>query len=351
MSSVIAGISMLVENDTISTSERVDESVFGRHEFLKEHPHIVIPTIIVVSIASVTGTFGNILILMAVASFKKLRNIESIFIVNLAISDMFVTAITDPMNIVAKLEGEEFFNSIPGLCQTMGSLCTISCIGSLMSIGSLSFNRYIYICHQHLYTKVFTRRNCICLCVCFYIFGMCLVLLNVAGLGDHQFDRKAVLCIWDRMATHKFTIFFSVVLVWVPMILIGICYSLIYRFVSQHRKNISSSSQRNVKTQLAKTLFIIYAVFSACWIPYALAIAVDYDDSFSHEAHSYIATFAHLHPSINWIVYYTTNKNFRTAFNSILCVCKDRTKRKAVDSKASATVSQGESSNTTDTKL
>ncbi|KAK3609838.1 hypothetical protein CHS0354_029878 [Potamilus streckersoni] len=349
MSSVV--IETNLPSSNISVFGVVDDGVYGRLEFLQEKPHIAIPTIVIISLASIAGTFGNILILMAVATYKKLKNIESVFIVNLAICDMFVTAIADPMNIVAKLEGEIFFISLPGLCQTIASLCTVFCIGSLMSIGTVSFNRYIYICHQHWYSKLFTKRSCVSLCISFYILGVFVIVLNVAGLGGHQFDRKAVFCTWDRMATHNFTIILSILFVWVPMILIGACYYLIYRFVSSHRKNISSSNRRNDTTQLAKTLFIIYAVFTTCWIPYALAIAADINDSFSHETHSYVATFAHLHPSINWIVYYTTNKNFRTAFNNVLGICRDSTNNITGDFQVSATVSQGESSNTSTTKL
>ncbi|KAK3594789.1 hypothetical protein CHS0354_037797 [Potamilus streckersoni] len=322
----------MVNNETTPFAN-ADSDVYGRLEFLQDKPHIVIPSIVIVSIASVAGTFGNILILIAVATHKKLRNTESIFIVNLAISDMFVTAIADPMNIVAKLEGVDFFNSIPKLCQIIGSICTISCVGSLMSIGSLSFIRYIHICHQKLYSKFSTKRNCICLCVGFYTLGVFLVLLNLAGIGDHQFDRKAVLCIWDRMANHTFTIVFSIVLVWVPMILIGVCYSLIFYYVYQHQKHmrtyaINNPLQKQVKVKVGKTFFIVYAVFSVCWIPYALTIVVDHNNSFSQEAHSYIAMWAHLHPSVNWIVYYTTHIHFRKAFNDVLCFCLGLQKRR-----------------------
>ncbi|KAL3851665.1 hypothetical protein ACJMK2_015394 [Sinanodonta woodiana] len=351
MSSVVIETNLLSGNSSSSFSGTADDGVFGRLDFLQEKPYIAIPTIIIISIAAIAGTFGNMLIIMAVATYKKLQNIESTFIVNMAISDMFVTVIADPMNIVAKLEGETFFNSIPGLCQTIASLCTVFCIGSLMSIGTLSFNRYIYICQHHWYSKLFTKRSCVVLCLSFYILGVFVILLNVAGVGGHQFDRKAVFCTWDRMATHNFTILLSILFVWVPMILIGSCYFLIYRFVSSHRKRVTISNRTNDTTQLAKTLFIIYAVFTTCWIPYALAIAADINDTFSHETHSYVATFAHLHPSINWIVYYTTNKNFRTAFNNILGVRRDTTNDMTGNNQVSSTVSQRECSNTSSTKV
>jgi hypothetical protein len=48
------------------------------------------------------GTFGNIMILIVVSKTKELRQTQSIFIINLAISDMYVTLIADPMSIVGE---------------------------------------------------------------------------------------------------------------------------------------------------------------------------------------------------------------------------------------------------------
>jgi melatonin receptor type 1B len=69
---------------------------------------------------------------------------------------------------------------------------------------------------------------------------------------------------------------------------------------------------------LARTLFMIYAAFAICWIPYAIIMAADRYDTFPYEVHVMITTFAHLHPSFNWLVLYYTNTLFRKAFNSMV---------------------------------
>ncbi|WAR07886.1 OPSD2-like protein [Mya arenaria] len=114
---------------------------YGRHEVLQTRPELSVPCIIVLGLASIVGTLGNLLILFVIATKRKLRNVESIFIVNLAISDLFVTVVADPMSLIAKIEGEEFFESVPGLCKSVASICTISCVASLMTIAAMSLNR------------------------------------------------------------------------------------------------------------------------------------------------------------------------------------------------------------------
>ena len=87
---------------TAESNPSIEISAFGKHEFIQTKPGIAIPVIIILSVASFVGTSGNVLTLLAVASSKNLRNVETIFIVNLAISDLYVTSIADPLSIVGK---------------------------------------------------------------------------------------------------------------------------------------------------------------------------------------------------------------------------------------------------------
>lgn len=246
---------------------------------------------------------------------------------------------TDGMSLFfvsAKLEGEHFFNGVPKLCQIIANLCTISCVTSLMTIATMSFNRYIYVCRSDYYHIIFSKQNSIIICCFLYCIGLILVLLNQAGIGDHTFDRKSLECIWDRMATFSYTVVFSVTLVWIPCLIIGVCYLKLYLFVRRHKKKVNNhrSGITNLvvptipskpQPQLGKTFVLIYAVFVICWAPYALLIVLDLEDSFPHEIHLYITMFAHLHPSINWLIYYLTHRKISLAYCRLLGIKKGNT--------------------------
>ncbi|KAL4226622.1 Melanopsin [Mactra antiquata] len=299
-------------------------STYDRFEFVTESPYLAIPSALIVGIASLIGTVGNLILIVVLATNKSLHNIDTIFVVNLVISDSYVVCIAGPLSIVAKIEGEQFFDRNPGLCQTIASLCTISCVTSLMTISAMSMNRYVFICAHEYYERIFKKWQSIAICACFYLVGGTLVMLNFAGVGDHGFDRKSVECIWDRMATYPYTVVFSIVLVWIPSLVTGICYLKIYLFVRSHRRRVkahqgstaqNSPFMKNIR--LAKTLFVIYAVFITCWAPYALLIVLDSQDTYPHSVHVYITAFAHLHPSLNWFIYYITNRKFKNAYNNL----------------------------------
>ncbi|XP_052090330.1 melatonin receptor type 1B-A-like [Mytilus californianus] len=310
-------------NDSFCTKNATSKDClyFRRFEFIQESPGFAILSILLLVIASLVGTFGNFLILIVVSKAKELRQVQSVFMVNLAISDLYVTMIADPMSIVGKVEGRQFFMQYPVMCEIIGKVCTVSCIASLGSITLLSFNRYILICHNSHYERIFTRRSCIIMCISLYIVGMIMVLLNSAGIGGHGFDDKSLECIWDRMATYSYTVVFSVCLVWIPLIVVGISYLKLFLYVRHKRKQVTSRENApiidNKSLRLAKTIFIVYAVFSICWIPFAMLLVADVKDTFSHEVHLSITVFAHLHPSINWLIYFYTNRNFKTGCHKI----------------------------------
>lgn len=78
--------------------------VYGRHEFLKSSAWFATPVVVIIALASVIGTFGNVLILIVIGTNKLGRNVTTTFIMNLAISDLFVTLVADPMSLVGMLK-------------------------------------------------------------------------------------------------------------------------------------------------------------------------------------------------------------------------------------------------------
>lgn len=88
-------------NSTLGNLTDSDDS-FDRYQFVNEAPGVAIPILITLVLAALFGTFGNVLILITIFTTEKLHRLECIFMANLAISDMYVTTIADPLSIVGK---------------------------------------------------------------------------------------------------------------------------------------------------------------------------------------------------------------------------------------------------------
>lgn len=91
----------MVINETVVTPA-AGSRVFDRYEFVTESPAVGVLVLIVLIVASVVGGFGNLLILVSLWKSKTMKSLECIFIGNLAISDLYVTMVADPMSIVGK---------------------------------------------------------------------------------------------------------------------------------------------------------------------------------------------------------------------------------------------------------
>lgn len=127
-------------------------------------------------------------------------------------------------------------------------------------------SRYIHICHQHLYKKVFTKKNTILLCFTAWIFGFLVDLPNFLGWGGHFFDIKAASCMWNRLANHSYSIFFPVAAIFIPCIIIMILYIKIFVFAYKSKKKIFEKSDSLAKSlAIAKSLFLSFFLFFICW--------------------------------------------------------------------------------------
>ena len=86
-----------------------EEAAVGRGSLYSRRPVIAVPYVGVLSVAAVVGTLGNVVVISAV-TVKHLRSRRyqskttgndagRVFIVNLALSDLIVTAVINPLAI------------------------------------------------------------------------------------------------------------------------------------------------------------------------------------------------------------------------------------------------------------
>lgn len=89
-------------NDSSGSPLLQGDNSFERFQFVREAPEIALTSVLILTMAALVGTFGNLLILVSVCHTIKRKSLEFIFMGNLAVSDTFVTLIVDPINILGK---------------------------------------------------------------------------------------------------------------------------------------------------------------------------------------------------------------------------------------------------------
>jgi hypothetical protein len=133
-------------------------------------------------------------------------------------------------------------------------------------MGVLAVNRYINICRNDHYKKIFTLRNSYFICFLCWIGGLLIDFTNQWGWGGHGYDLKTANCIWNRMASLTHTLL-AIVGIITPCILILLCYLKVFHYVYKQRaiSSVSGSNNNSKSVKIAISLFVPFLLFAICW--------------------------------------------------------------------------------------
>ncbi|CAD7084997.1 unnamed protein product [Hermetia illucens] len=101
--------------------------------------HIVIASI-VVTILMIIIVVGNMLVIIAIATEKSLKNIQNWFIASLAVADFFLGLIIMPFSLANELMGYWIFGS--WWCDIHSAMDVLLCTASIMNLCLISLDRY-----------------------------------------------------------------------------------------------------------------------------------------------------------------------------------------------------------------
>ncbi|CAF0837503.1 unnamed protein product [Brachionus calyciflorus] len=296
-----------------------------------------LPYSLLVLSATLAGLLGNLLIIGAVICTKELHSSTNMLVFNLALADLVVSCFVDTFTLVGILQGKRFFDGRPILCHFVGGICLVACETSLMNIGFLAINRYIHICHHTHYNRMFTAKKTIFYCAITWFIGISIDLPNLLGWGGHYYDLKTLNCVWNRLASFSYTLFFPLSSIVIPCVLIAVCYIRIFMYsrtaklkVAPSEKSGKSKSNDFKKSlKIAKGLFASFMLFTACWVPYGLVVMTDYHDHYPRTVHMYTMVVAHFNSALNPILYAAFNPAFQRGYRNFFRVLLLKGKKEA----------------------
>ncbi|XP_071491133.1 melatonin receptor type 1B-B-like [Diadema antillarum] len=280
----------------------------------------------------VVGCIGNVLVIWAVLTHRKLRILGNAFVVNLAVADLCVSAFLNPFAITGLVTAGEFFSDKEALCQIIGVVCITSCSCSMWSIASVGVNRYVAIVHRNVYHQIFNRRTLPLLLI--LLWGTCFLIdmPNLVGWGAHSFDPKLMLCTYNYTTSYSYTFFFIATGFGIPLSALIFCYSRIFIYARRSTKEIDSlkksdmsasatkqESIRNSDLRLLRSVLTIVIVFLIMWSPYAVIVVFDFKATWPRTVYVVALVMAHMNSCINSIIYGATNRNFRQAYARLIC--------------------------------
>ncbi|XP_052230388.1 melatonin receptor type 1B-B-like isoform X1 [Dreissena polymorpha] len=330
------------------------------YDFMTRHPAMSVVFLALTTLAAFVGNIGNFLVIGAILSYRPLlRNKGNMFVINLAVADICITTIVSPMNMVGVTRGPRFFLDKVVLCHLLGSICTVSCLVSMLSIAAVAVNRLIQICKPFVYHRIYTHKKTLIYCFALWGWAIILDIPNWVGWGGHTFGLKEMGCTFDRVANYGFTMFLATMSIFIPMTIVFGCYIAIIVFVRRSRNEIrkfgKESAIRRSSTpkggtarkmsfkkddlQFAFILFVSFLAFVLCWSLYMVALIFDFKDRWPKEIYVAGTILGHTNSCLNSIIYALGYARFRKGYiifiRKLFCLKTQRNSAALNDSKYS----------------
>ena len=216
------------------------------------------------AIVCVLGSLGNLLVCLAIATNSRLRRASNFLLFSLAIADLIVTLICEPLFIEAIIQRTFLYDCKAGLDIVLSTLSYLSCATSVLHMVAISLDRFVAVAfplrHKNFMEKCGLK---VMLIVSWSIPGFKVILLLVfwRAIPSAYYSASPFLL----FGTFVFSYF-----------LISFFYFLIVVFLLRHkRKRKKLSRARNVSLKLTSrievrvscALAIAIGIFSACWVP------------------------------------------------------------------------------------
>ncbi|XP_052280786.1 orexin receptor type 2-like [Dreissena polymorpha] len=289
-------------NETCSQFENVetngsDNNIFGNlsnSQILDQIKDFIRPSVhhwIFMSLFFVVflvGTTGNVLVCYSVWKSRSLKTVTNYFLVNLAVADFLVILICLPSSIVSDLLQSWFFGII--MCKVSVYLQRVSVFVSVLTLTSISVERYLAICHplRH-HGAYFKTRPIIAVIWVIALIVPSVDFYNMVLVHDEQIPESlrpwlTVCAPRDPKMEMQFNLFLTAAFYLAPLLVMSFTYVMIAiclwsstsqtNTVAENLHNESAFEQLKMRRRTAKMLIVVVITFALCYLPiYVLNIA------------------------------------------------------------------------------
>ena len=261
-----------------------------------------IPLILVNAIVCVLGSLGNLLVCLAIATNSRLRRASNYLLFSLAIADLIITFICEPV-VLEYITFLTFFHECRRsakrrLVYTIFSV--LSSQSSVLHLAAISLDRFVAVAFP-LRHKIFMEKGGlkIMLIASWSIPILTSVLPNILPKGSPPVFYFIRIGIFVFSGLSIFFFHFLIVV------------ALLY-----YRKKTKQLRARTVSVRVTCTLAIATGVFTVCWVPIITLLAVD--KWRRSPLHFWLQTLALSNSAMNFVIYSARMRDFKDAYVGIL---------------------------------
>ncbi|XP_070186868.1 allatostatin-A receptor-like [Littorina saxatilis] len=292
-------------------------------------------------LAMLLDVIGNSLVIFIVAASKKMRTPTNVLLVNLAVADLLIGVVCMWVHLGDSITQDWPFGL--GICKVNMFAQVTLITTSVLTLTVLSIGRFLAIVFP-LRRGGWTLKMTWPIIFVIWVIacGIASPQLHVRHLEEYRFrNRHVIKCteVWDEVYLNEqcdewkpsemiYHLFVSVVMFFVPIVVMIVCYSVISVSLLTRKGpggQQPSDSQSRSKRRVVRMLVILLVVFVFCWTPAHVLDLIPVFDK-EHEMDrtvSYVALYiGYLNSALNPILYAGFNDNFRRGFKEVFsCGC------------------------------
>ncbi|CAL1675571.1 unnamed protein product [Lasius platythorax] len=286
---------------------------------------------VVAIIIMIIGLAGNLLTIVALCKYPKVRNVAAAFIISLCIADFVFCLLVLPFDSIRFINAG--WADIRFFCVFVPFFRYGNVGVSLLSVAAITINRYIMIAHHAIYSRVYKKYWIAAMIIFCWLFsyGMQIpTLLGIWGKFDYDSNLETCSIVKDRHG-HTSKTFLFVMGFLIPCVVIVGCYAKIFWVVhkseSRMRKHatptiksphtpgrdIREIKQKRSEWRITKMVLVIFISFLACYLPITIVKVADAEVR-CPECHVLGYLLLYFASCVNPIIYVIMNKQYRQAY-------------------------------------
>ncbi|XP_020289246.1 G-protein coupled receptor moody isoform X2 [Pseudomyrmex gracilis] len=290
---------------------------------------------LVAIVIMIVGVVGNLLTIVALCKYPKVRNVAAAFIISLCIADFVFCLLVLPFDSIRFINAS--WADVRFFCVIVPFLRYGNVGVSLLSVAAITINRYIMIAHHAIYNKVYRKYwiAAMILFCWFFSYGILIPTL-LSAWGKFAYDSNLETCsiVKDRHGRTAKTFLFIMGFL-IPCVVIVGCYARIFWVVhkseSRMRKHaaptiksphapgrdIREIKQKRSEWRITKMVLAIFLSFLACYLPITIVKVADTEVR-CPECHVLGYLLLYFASCVNPIIYVIMNKQYRQAYAGVV---------------------------------
>ncbi|KAK2507486.1 hypothetical protein MC885_009733 [Smutsia gigantea] len=300
--------------------------------------HLFFPVTAVYALIFVVGVAGNLLVCLVILRHETMKTPTNYYLFSLAISDLLVLLLGMPLEVYEMWRNYPFLFGSVG-CYFKTALFETVCFASILSVTTVSVERYVAILHPFRAKLESTRRRAVRILRIVWGSSVLFSLPNTSihGIKLHYFPNgslvpgSATCAVVKPMWIYSFIIQVTSFLFYIlPMTVISVLYYLMGLRLKKDQSfvadEVTANIQRPSRKSVTKMLFVLVLVFAICWTPFHVdrlffSFVEEWTESLAavfNLIHVVSGVFFYLSSAVNPIIYNLLSRRFQAAFWNVI---------------------------------